>query len=81
MLFKLRDDKYRLLFDSPNTNKDFLASNLANLASDIILSTKPSLPTTLPSDLTSSGLNLRALLTTFSITLSDSIAETDLLFI
>ena len=25
--FKLRDDKYTFLFDSPNTNKDFLFSN------------------------------------------------------
>src|SRR5690606_18195532 len=26
-LFKLRDDKYTFLFDSPNTNNDFLLSN------------------------------------------------------
>jgi hypothetical protein len=32
--FKLRDDKYTFLFESPNTNKDFLFSNPKALKTD-----------------------------------------------
>ena len=34
-LFKLRDDKYTFLFDSPNTNKDFLPSSPKDFKTEV----------------------------------------------